>query len=711
MKSVWLKGLSTEKNILAAFRYTDRSDIGFISISVAASNLYRIFLNGILIGYGPARAAHGYTRVDTYSVRRSEYGGGELVVTVEVYSAQVHNFYLIKEQPFFGCEILADDKLIADTSDFEAFRITEKIQKTRRYAFQRCFTEAYHLSSDPNDFRKGLNTAGIPWETEEVPMNSLIPRRLHYPDLDEVRPDLIRGGNFTLADPGTWTESGFAEELAGYEGYKTSELEEDVLSLAERIHAADEYNTDTVAWLLAADSYKVYDFKRTVTGFFRLDLKCTGPAEILITFDELIDARRTPDTEPARGIDPLRNNTVNAIKYSLSAEGIGNEFHLLTFEAVSARYVQISVISGTVIINDFSVVKYENSWAAGYGKGYADPELDDILQAAVNTYAQNAVDVPTDCPSRERAGWLCDSFFSSKAEKLFTGSNLVEHNFLENFVLAPHLKELPEQMIPMCYPCDHADGTFIPNWAMWYVLELEDYLARSGDRKMIDRSRDIVYGLVSYFDRFLNEYGLIENLDGWVFVEWSMCNTPDFIKGLNYPSNMLWADMLRAVSSLYDDKKLLERSLEIKSTIKRMAWNGQFFEDNAVRDENGRLVRTGHTTETGQYYPFYFGVATPEEFPELWNLLIGTFGPARDFSSVYPDVHFANVLVGFHLRFALLLRYRLYGKVIEECKKLFLPMARTTGTLWEHWSPYSSLNHAFEAVVAVYLDEAVRNLK
>ena len=134
MKSVWLKGLSAEKNILAAFRYTDRSDIGFISISVAASNLYRIFLNGILIGYGPARAAHSYTRVDTYSVRRSEYGGGELVVTVEVYSAQVHDFYLIKEQPFFGCEILADDKLIADTSDFEAFRITEKIQKTRRYS-------------------------------------------------------------------------------------------------------------------------------------------------------------------------------------------------------------------------------------------------------------------------------------------------------------------------------------------------------------------------------------------------------------------------------------------------------------------------------------------------------------------------------------------------------------------------------------------------
>ena len=29
-------------------------------------------------------------------------------------------------------------------------------------------------------------------------------------------------------------------------------------------------------------------------------------------------------------------------------------------------------------------------------------------------------------------------------------------------------------MLPMCYPSDHNDGVFIPNWAMWFVVQLKD---------------------------------------------------------------------------------------------------------------------------------------------------------------------------------------------------------------------------------------------
>ena len=69
MKAVWLKGLSEEKNTLAAFRYV-RKPSDDLTIRIAASNLYRLFVNGMLKRYGPARAAHGYTRVDEYTVDR-----------------------------------------------------------------------------------------------------------------------------------------------------------------------------------------------------------------------------------------------------------------------------------------------------------------------------------------------------------------------------------------------------------------------------------------------------------------------------------------------------------------------------------------------------------------------------------------------------------------------------------------------------------------
>lgn len=81
-----------------------------------------------------------------------------------------------------------------------------------------------------------------------------------------------------------------------------------------------------------------------------------------------------------------------------------------------------------------------------------DKKVCAVLRAAQNTLAQNAVDILTDCPSRERAGWLCDGYFSGKAERILSGKNDAEKAFLENYALAPQSPYLPEGMIPMCYP-------------------------------------------------------------------------------------------------------------------------------------------------------------------------------------------------------------------------------------------------------------------
>lgn len=48
----------------------------------------------------------------------------------------------------------------------------------------------------------------------------------------------------------------------------------------------------------------------------------------------------------------------------------------------------------------------------------------------------------------------------------------------------------------MCNPSDHNDGTFIPKWAMWFVVQLEEYLEGTGDRKLAEAARERVYGLL-----------------------------------------------------------------------------------------------------------------------------------------------------------------------------------------------------------------------
>lgn len=699
MKGIWIKDLpKSEMNVTVTFIHKRKINKGS-EIKIAASNLYRIFINGELKGYGPARAAHGYSRVDKYSLE--EYAGNDAVISVEVYSAQVPVYYFIMEDPFFACELSENGKTIATADDFDAYVTEERIRNVRRFAFQRPFTEIYSFRSDPSDFYMGNTGKRKKAVKISVPVNKLLERRVSYPLLQKTHPEFIEFGSVKTGSTPK-EDINFCEPENELIGFRREDIKDDHIAYANKLEYLKEGTKFTGTIL--GHHYLMLDFGRNYSGFFSMKVKAKKGTTLFITYDE-----KCTETDTGIKLTPFRNNCANAIKYMFNSDDTDTYEHI-SFESSTCRFVCLAVTEGELELQDFCFIKYENPDPYSYDKKFSDSELGEIFEAAKNTLAQNSVDVLTDCPSRERAGWLCDSFMSAKAEKLLTGKNLVEYNYLENYAMAPHLEDLPDGMIPMCYPCDHKNGSYIPNWSMWYILELEDYLKRGGDRELVDRSLHNVKDLVGFFKQYENEFGLLENLEGWIFVDWSMCNTDDYVRGLNYPSNMLYADALRAASSLLGEPELLEKSKKIKDTVRKMSWNGKFFEDNAIRDENGNLVKTGHTTETVQYYAFYFGIATPETYPELWDMILNTFGPSRDFNTVYPEVHFANLLVGFYLRLSVLVYYGKYNLALADCKKLFLKMARMTGTFWEHWLPHSSLNHCFGSVVTVIIDECLKNL-
>jgi alpha-L-rhamnosidase len=79
------------------------------------------------------------------------------------------------------------------------------------------------------------------------------------------------------------------------------------------------------------------------------------------------------------------------------------------------------------------------------------------------------------------------------------------------------------------------------------------------------RNNRVFAGITSeFFEKSENEYGLLENLEGWVFVEWSKAN--DFTEGVNFPSNMLYSGAIASAGRLYGDKALLEKAEKIKKT-------------------------------------------------------------------------------------------------------------------------------------------------
>jgi alpha-L-rhamnosidase len=320
------------------------------------------------------------------------------------------------------------------------------------------------------------------------------------------------------------------------------------------------------------------------------------------------------------------------------------------------------------------------------------------------TFAHNAVDLYSDCPSRERAGWLCDSFFTGKVEHFLTGKTAVEDAFLENYRLCPQHPMLPEGALPMCYPADVPfDGKFIPQWNMWYILEVKDYLTErnpSVDRELFRKS---VYGILNFLALYENREGLLQNLPSWNFVEWSKAN--EWVQDVNYPTNFLYAESLDRVGKLFGDESLCDKAEKTRATTIEKSFNGKVFIDNAVKDENGVPRNTVYFSECGQYYAILFGGIdiNDEKFAYIKKQVFEGFAEMKENSETFTYV---DILPGFYLKMWTLMKLGYKEHLTKMIKDFFGEMIDLTGTLWEYKPTRrkGSYDHGFAsyAVVAAH---------
>jgi alpha-L-rhamnosidase len=689
-------------NLFVGFRTVFEADCQkTVSLHVTGSTLYRIRLNGRFIGHGPARAAHGFYRVDEWPLTPLRTGTN--VVSIEVAGYNVSGYAYLNQPSFLQAEIRCGDRVLAATgarqSGFTAHLLKERVQKVPRYSFQRPFSEAYRCTP-----------ASAAWLTDPAtPLEALpcslqkprqvLPRGVPLPRFECRQPThrLSRGTVARQPLPeNVWRDRSLTETKV-FGGYPLNRLDWCVSDEAQT-YRCDVTGTAVSTFdpgeslSLAGDTWQDLDFGRERSGFIGVHVTCREPVRIFLFFDEILSGG---------DLDWKRMGTLNAIPFDL----VPGDYDLETFEPYSLRYLRILALDGAVEIRApyLRELACPSVWESAFA--CSDPKLNELFDAARDTFRQNAVDLFMDCPSRERAGWLCDSFFTARVERDLCGANPIERNFLENFLLPPAFPGIPDGMLPMCYPSDHPNHQYIPNWALWFVLQLEEYAQRTGDRALVDALKPRVMALFDFFKRYRNSDGLLEKLESWVFIEWSKAN--EFTQDVNYPSNMLYAGALDAAGRLYNEPGFADEALRLRHKIRQQSFDGRYFVDNAVRQE-GRLVVTQNHTETCQYYAFFFGLALPDTHPELWRTLLQDYDPCRPAGERPTALHPANAFIGYYLRLELLSRFGARTQIQEELKALFLPMARITGTLWENMGAYASCNHGFASHVvhSLYRDVA-----
>lgn len=682
--AVWAEGQKNQMNRAFAF-VLDLGKKQMGEICLSAASCYKVIADGKLMGFGPNRTAHGYARAAVYPFN-AQY------ITVEVQSHFVPNFCWVKREPFFACVLKTESGKEYFAEDFNCFALSDRVQKVRRYSFQRGFCETYINEKDRTAlyFCKPQN-AFPRVKTEKAELPHLLPSETLNPALSEIFAEKVIDSGYCKTSPEIAVYVDRTETLIGtvIEGFQRGEWQD--------------FSTDEISritYLSGAKSgdyaYETLDFSRIVTGIVEVEIIAGNAGEVFFAFDEILS------DEKLKTIKPFRGGTANVFKWTVKKAGV---YNLSAFEPYAFRYA--NVITSAGVKANVKVRAYENPEAGKMLFECDDKKIERIMEAARHTFAHNAVDLLTDCPSRERAGWLSDSFFSSVAERVFTGDNKVERAFLQNYILADKSGH-PKGMIPRCYPADYyeEDG-FIPNWSLWYILEIYKYFTQYGYDETVEKSRANVEGILNYFVDFENEFGVLEDLKGWIFVEWSAANNSDHINGINVPSNACYYASLLAAAKVYGIKGLKEKAEKVKDYLLKNAYVDGFFVDNLIRNEKGDIIPTENYTETCQYYMFFFKCADKYTHKELFDKMLNEYGKSDSSVSggnpVKKQLTPSNMIYGVYMRLELLMREQKRVELLNECVRYFYDMTQKTGTLWENNTASASCDHGFASYVSRFI--------
>ena len=676
-KSIWVKGAEREMN--AYYGFSARFDVESGAKPVlrfSAGGIARVWVNGKFAAYGPARAPEGYMRMDEWPLAHLVRPGRN-TVAIEVSNPAVNQFYLPDRPAYLYAEIVSDGRVLAATGrDFAAKKLP-RVQKINRFSYQRGFAEFYRLNPEDDAWRvDGISSPGLP--VAECPPLKPLGRCAPYPTCafdgtfkNTVLTLLVpRDAKSKMRPSRTVDQSG----IAPYKGFRKAELEVNLHDKCQELvlSSVRPANPNGGPVVLKAREGAVFEGIMNTAGFPYMEVSCSKPATLYMTMDEFAGKDGLPN--------PFRfGGCANVCGWRLEKPG---RYVLECFQAYGLKCAHVFLEEGEIEIAKFDVRTYLNPDPERARFRSSDPAFEKVFRAAAQSLACNAVDVFTDCPGRERGAYFGDTVFTGRGADVLLADHEVERTLYENYALAPGFSDIPEGMIPMCYPADVMLSApyWIANFALWSVVQLQEFVGRSGDRSVADLYRKRAEGILGWFRKSVNADGLLENLPGWVFVEWS--EAARFTKGISFPSNMIYIRFLDAFADVYGDADCAKEAERLRAKIREMSWNGEWFRDNAVRNAAGVLEYPGECTEVCQYFAFLSKTATPQSHPELWRRLVEELGPKRK-KGAHPRLWPSNMLFGYSTRFGLLSEAGLSARVLDEVKSCFLPMAEKTGTLWE----------------------------
>jgi len=196
----------------------------------------------------------------------------------------------------------------------------------------------------------------------------------------------------------------------------------------------------------------------------------------------------------------------------------GEEDTLEWFDYKGFRYVEIIVSSNTVDMESIAAV----------ARHYPIPDhavalksenklLEEIWSICRDGVIYGTQDYYTDCPTREKGGYLGDNTVTAPAHFYITGDVRLYRKTLKDFALTSRICPGLMAVTPGSYMQEIAD------YSLQWPMQVLQYYRYSGDLEFIHEMLPYAIGLVTYFQKYIGADALLHNVkDKWNLVDWPL---------------------------------------------------------------------------------------------------------------------------------------------------------------------------------------------
>lgn len=381
------------------------------------------------------------------------------------------------------------------------------------------------------------------------------------------------------------------------------------------ITTADTFSVVSVNCI--SDTCYVFDMGINTAGVPRLEIKGECGTRIRLRHSEMLQKDGNIDQ---RNIDMHlrprnKREIIQTDEYVLKGEGV--ETFIPPFTYHGFRYIELTSDRPLTVADvKLQTLRMHSDVAEVGSFKCSDQLLNTIFNICRNSYLSNLFGIPTDCPTREKNGWMADGFMVQEAGMFNYDSRNVYAKWVKDMIDTQEANGNVAGIAPTSRRWDS-------NWAgpLWdaAIFIVPSYLYRyTGDIETMRQVYPAAERYLKYIETTEDERGLINHgLGDWLFYK---AETPvDFMAtGFVYWDNLMMAQMAELTGRVEDRQKYLAKAEELKKRI-----NDHFFDPQTVSYAN--------KTQLSYALPLYLHIV-PEAYRERLAENLHKIIAANDYS-------------------------------------------------------------------------------